>query len=308
MAEREELRFLRGHSPRLSAYVSALVLQGLRKGETDTGNLAQAALQRAYREGIPSPRLEAGKALETHKRTGWLVSEQADEGFVYFGCPTPKGEYIHTPARIGESQWGVLGFGDTIPTVSGGPIVDAYDVGERERSKCLIIHFAAGILWAPGSKHQTNPQAPRLDSAQRLSRDIRYRQYQQALRCLPQVGSAKDNEPLILAELLPHAHDLMRAHHDRDHRSIICFPPEELAGLNLAIIRVMPSGRYTVHHIESNLNTDRWAYLVSYRGHMRLVLPVSSADANFVKGSPNTVSRQVGCGISHSIGTHRGDY
>ena len=83
-------------------------------------------------------------------------------------------------------------------------------------------------------------------------------------------------------------------HHDRDHRSIICFPPEELSHTNVAIIRVMPSGRYTVHHIESNMQSGRWAYLLSYRGHMRMAVPESIDGSKLVREHPNSVSRPVG--------------
>ena len=97
-----------------------------------------------------------------------------------------------------------------------------------------------------------------------------------------------------MAELRSHVHDLRHPHHDRDRRSIICFPPEELRSINIAAIRVMPSGRYTIHHIESTMQSDRWAYLLSYRGHMRMAVPECGAGHELVIANANSVSRPVG--------------
>ena len=98
---------------------------------------------------------------------------------------------IYTETRICTNSWEVLDFDDAMQSVSGGRIADMYDVGNYERTKCLITHMAAGILWAPEAKHNTNRQVPKADAAQRLSRDIMFTQYEKASGRLPHIWADK---------------------------------------------------------------------------------------------------------------------
>ena len=252
------------------------------------------ALLAAAEKGILSLQLDAQQVIDTQRRTGRLVGPTSSHNEVAFGVTEECGEYVITTAKVSGTSWNLRDYGDTIPTVPGYPMLDVYHPGPVERNKCLLIHLVAAILWAPGSDRQNPNNDFKLGDIHRLGRDLRYRQYQQVMDCLPVLGPVQESEPLALAELRAHAHDLGRAHHDRGHRSIVCFPPEELSQLNLAIIRVIPSGRYTVHHIESRMRSNRWAYLLSYRGHMRMAVPVGKIDSQFVRTRPNSVSRPVG--------------
>ena len=298
----EELRFLRDCSPYLSSFVTARVLQDLRNGDTDTCRSIETALQAAADEGLPSLQLDAQQVLETQRRTGRLAERPETHNEVTFGCPSDCGDYVQTPVKVAHTSWTLLDFGDSIPTLQGDPITDVYDPGPKDQNKCMLIHVAAGILWAPTANHQRPDNRLDVQHIMRLARDIRYRQYLQVQQCLQELGPRSDTEPLVIAELRAHAHDLSHAHHDRDHRSIICFPPDELDMLNLGIIRVRPSGRYTVHHIESKYESGRWAYLFSYRGHMRLAIPVGTVDSELVRKRPNSVSRPVGWGYLTQLG------
>ena len=135
---------------------------------------------------------------------------------------------------------------------------------------------------------------PKLDKAHGLSRDIRFRQYVEAIERLSVIGHHMGNEPLAIAELTEQAIDITNAHQGRDRRCVIFSPPGELDKPNLAIIRVTPSGRCAIHRVESKIQTGRWAYLISYRGHMRTEMSMTNGDAVYVQQIPNTVSRHVG--------------
>ena len=208
-----------------------------------------------------------------------------------------------TPAEVAQTTWELWGYGDSIPTVSGDPMLDAYDPCPKGRNKCLFIHLSAGILRAPSAEHLQPHPAPELSHIQKLSRDLRYRQYMQVLECLPTLGAQTDCESLAMAELRAHARDPISPNHGRDRRPIICFPPEEMYRLNLAIIRAMPSGRYTVRHIESRMQPSRRAYHLYYRGHMRLAVPMSDRDSELVRSTPNSVPRPVGCSHLPQLGS-----
>ena len=56
-------------------------------------------------------------------------------------------------------------------------------------------------------------------------------------------------------------------------------PPDDPPHLDMAIIRVTPSGRYAAHRIESLYHSDRREYPLSRRGHMRLDFPVHPRDS-----------------------------
>ena len=292
--QREELKFLRDCSPRLSSYTTAIVLQDMRAGKYEPSESIDRALHLAMDKGLPSLQLDAQRVLDTQTRAGRLADQSHSEHEVVFGCPADHTTHTVTPARVAQTKWNLWDYGDTLPTKPGDPILDVYQPGVKERNKCLLIHLAAALLWAHPSVHQKPRDDTPIEEILRLSRDLRYRQFLQAKECLATLGEPLDVEPLALVELRSNIHDMYYPHHDRGHRSIICFPPEELAHVNLAIIRAMPSGRYTVRRIESTMKSGRWAYLVSYRGHMRMAIPVSGEGGNLVRNNPNSVSRPVG--------------
>ena len=241
LQSRGELRFLRDCSPHLSSYITGVALQDLRAGICDKQLSVDKALQQAQEQGVPSLQLDAQQARDTHRRTGRLVDTSPHPQEAVFGCPEQMEDRIVTKARIAHSSWDIWDFGDSLPTKPGDPLLDVYNPGPAERNKCLAIHLAAAILWAPGTGHLDPTFKLDHDAIHRLGRDLRYRQYQQVDECLPSRGTAPDTESLANAELRAHAHDLSHAHHDRDRRSIVCFPPEELPRLNLAIVRFLPS-------------------------------------------------------------------
>ena len=125
----------RYRSPRLSAYVSEKFLHVLKTGHKDAAASVQWAMSRAASDGISSLQIEASKALHTQRRTGRLVDHQNAVMEASFGFPFNRVEYLRAEAKLGSNQWGIIDYGDTIPTCDGGPVLDAYDLGAVERNK-----------------------------------------------------------------------------------------------------------------------------------------------------------------------------
>ena len=189
----EELEFLSECSPRLSPYVTAVVLQDLRKGENDTNLSVERALKLACEQGLPPLQLDAQRVLDTQRRCGRLVDTRDIHNEVTFGRPTQLATCIETPATVAKTKWYLLDYGDSLPTKQGDPILDVYHPGAAERNKCLIIHLDAALLWAPVSRHQNPDYETKLGEIHRLSRDLRYRQYVQTQVCLPALEGCPRN-------------------------------------------------------------------------------------------------------------------
>ena len=63
LADAPDLKFLRGQSPHLSAFVSAFAMQDLRKGQGGTRASIERALLTASQDGIDPLKEEANAAL-----------------------------------------------------------------------------------------------------------------------------------------------------------------------------------------------------------------------------------------------------
>ena len=103
-----------------------------------------------------------------------------------------------------------------------------------------------------------------------------------------------ENDPLVILELRSHAHDAMHPHHDRDHRSLICFAPGVLSHINVCVIRVSPSCRFTTHVISALTKSDDWICLMAHHQHMRLAAPVGKTIIEDLVTSPQSVAQPVG--------------
>ena len=160
----------------------------------------------------------------------------------------------------------------------------------NERNQCLTVHLAAGDIQVDTSQGITTD----VPTVMKRSRKLRLELYNMASRCNKEIGQLLENEPLMIAELRAHAHDALLPNHDRDHRSLICSPPELLTGKDVCVIRVSPSCRFTVHVIRNPGPVRPWICLLAYNEHMRLLAPESTSDINDLVASPQSVANPVG--------------
>ena len=108
------------------------------------------------------------------------------------------------------------------------------------------------------------------------------------------MGEPTSNDPLIVDELRSHIHDILHPNQDRDRRSILCFPVPSMAKFNICLIRVTPSGLYSIHLTKATEPSTNWAFLVSFQGHMRLALPPSKLIGDAACKEPMTISPHSG--------------
>ena len=52
----------------------------------------------------------------------------------------------------------------------------------------------------------------------------RLEQLHQAIACGASLGEPTNNDPSVVAELRSHVHEVLSINHDRDHRTLLCFP------------------------------------------------------------------------------------
>ena len=121
--------------------------------------------------------------------------------------------------------------------------------------------------------------------------------YGQAKERHDSTGVLDSDTSLLRVELKAHAHDMCQRNHDKDNRIILCFPPKLLQGLNVCIVNVSPSLRFTVRLYTWETERDEdWVFLLSYRSHMRLAFPPGlEAEAELLP-RPTSVSYLKGWG------------
>ena len=159
-------------------------------------------------------------------------------------------------------------------------------------NKCLLIHIAAASCCAPGDTHEV--LGGKSSRILQLARDYRVLQYKQAIECQRELGEPTSNDPLVVAELRSHVHRIPPPNHDRDHKSLLCFPLPAMNDINLRLMRVSPSCLYSIHVTNSVTPSNKWSYLVSYQGHMRIIFPPSFLIGASIRSAPKTVSQPVG--------------
>ena len=65
---------------------------------------------------------------------------------VLFGCPRLVSGVTVNPMWIGDVEWLVADFGDTIQLIQNDPIFDFYGQELPVENKCLVIHLSASIV------------------------------------------------------------------------------------------------------------------------------------------------------------------
>lgn len=97
--------------------------------------------------------------------------------------------------------------------------------------------------------------------------------YPHAKQCFSNLGELGKCPPLLQAALSSPAHDVCQAHRDKDNRAILRFPPHGLENVNVGIVSGGPSFRFTANVYQSLSGNTNWVILISYRNHMRLIVP-----------------------------------
>ena len=277
----------------LATFVRSHVMHDRFNKHPDLAGSVDRALEGARKTGLPTLIEEAESFVESRSRVGnSLGCRNTDVDHVYFDCPIRSGKVILSNMVLKGHNWKVIDFGDSIPEELGVPIGDLYGKSLTERNKCLIIHLAAAGCCTLGDTDGVIEG--KFSRVMSLAREIRVEQFEQAKECGLELGEPTPNDPLIVAELRSHVHDVMNPHHDRDHKTLLCFPVKLMEKRNICLIRVTPSCLFSAHVTKARSESKEWSFLVSFQGHMRLTFPPSYLIGMAVSGSPRTLSQPTG--------------
>ena len=280
---------LKDNSDHLVAYLKGIAVQRTLTGHPNVEEAIQKGPENMLEKGLPHLQDEVSEILEkTGKRAGKSLDRRSN--YVELGISRNKGPMWETDAMIDEHTWSLRDFGDLLPWRPDEHIlIDELKGPIVERNQCLLIHTAAGIVCGndPVSENA-------LKDVQKLASSFRSQVYKQGKLCLEALGELPHLSSLIRVELRAHAHDVCHKNHDKDNRSLLCFPIKELEHKNIGIVAVSPSFRFTTHAYLSSENSEDWIVLISYRNHMRLAAPPSTEARKKLFLSPATVSFMLG--------------
>ena len=280
---------LKHNSDHLVAFLKGTVTQQYLGGNKDIRSSIQKGLDTLAEKGLPHLQGEVAELQRSiDKRSGNSNSHFPFR--VELGISTNKGPMWETDAKINGHTWTLWDFGDALPWLPSETIlIDDLKGPIIEKNQCLLIHTAAGIICSQGKvDHNTTSDIHKLASS------FRTQVYLQGKECFDTIGELPASSPLIHAELRAHAHDVCHKNHDKDNRSLLCFPPIELNNINVGIVAVSPSFRYTTHVYLPNETSQEWVILFSYRNHMRLARPPSDEARSELFLPPTTVSFMLG--------------
>ena len=251
------------------SYLKGYVLNKHQSWNFEVALTIDEGLDNLILKGLQQLQLKASQIKETRcKRTGKCPALQPDH--LKFGISTDKGPMWETNATIGSPQWGILDFGDMLPwSPSDEELIGDLKGPICEKNRCLFVQAAAGLVCENGQVGDNT-----LNSIRKLASSFRAQSYAQGKQCCDTIGELVDSVPLIHAELRSHAHDLCRAHHDKDNRALLRSTPMELNDFDIGIIAASPSFRCTVHIYHPTQKSTRCINLISYRNHMRLTIPL----------------------------------
>ena len=280
---------LKDNSDHLVAYLKGIAVQKTLEGSSDVGESIKLGLEILSEKGLPHLQIEVADLQEKQdKRAGKSITLPLNQ--IELGISRNKGPMWETEAIIRGFNWSLRGFGDLLPW---GPqeceLIDDLHGPIVEKNQCLLIHLAAGMVC--GDK-PAQPDA--LRKVQKLASSFRSQVYLQGKECLGSLGELPALAPLINVELRAHSHDVCRKTHDKDNRSLLCFPLRELSHTNVGIIALSPSFRIRTHAYLSNEDTKNWIVLLSYRNHMRHAMPPSEEARRQLFLNPTTASFMLG--------------
>ena len=247
--------------PHLATFLRAHIMHDKFSGNSDTDSSLEKGLELAMSAGLPTLREEAGKFHSSRSRVGDSQGVSDDSDHIYFDCPRKVGKLTMSTMVFRGHTWRVADFGDTIPDELGDPIGDFYGASLSERNKCLLIHLAAGGTCSNNDSDETLED--KYSQVVSLGLSLRLEQYYQARECNDELGEPTSNDPLIIAELRSHVHDIMNPHRDRDRKTLLCFPVKLMGERNVCLIRVTPSCLFSIHVTKSLLPSKAWLFLVS---------------------------------------------
>ena len=162
---------------------------------------------------------------------------------------------------------------------------------EVEKRQCVTKVLAAGCLMAASG------DLPSLQEVELKAQQLRLEQARLAADAEGIMGHPEPKVTVVEHELRMYAHDILRAHHDKDYRAAAVFPLEELDQLRLGTMRIDYKGDVILEYIPGGnwREGQPTIWTLIWRGHMTLLVPPSAKAAHaFEKNQEAVVTPSLG--------------
>lgn len=146
---------------------------------------------------------------------------------------------------------------------------------EVERRQCVTKVIAAGVLYA------RDRSVPSMSAVEEVAQELRLEQARLAADAEAMMGHAEPKITPSEQELRMYAHDILKAHHDKDFRATAAYPVEAMGHVRMVVLRVDYKGDILAEVIQGTQwragQPDLWALI--WKGHMTLLVPPDTAAA-----------------------------
>ena len=252
------LKALEGASDDLYAWASTRVAQ-------DPTIRLDALMEEMTQYGLGDLADEAASILEKVSEPRAGSGKRCDVGEVHWeGCAPGK-----AVVTIDGQAWSMYDFKEEVQMTEELAGLIGVVQPETEKRQCVTKVLAAGHLWS------STGQVPAMEAVEELAQQYRLEQARQAAEAEGIMGHAEAKVSAIEHELRMYAHDILKANHDKDYRSLAVHPLEHYVNKRLVVMRVDYKGDLLPEVVVGT----QWRtgqptiWVLVHRGHMTLLLP-----------------------------------
>ena len=219
--------------------------------------------------GLGELAAEASKILEQHGEQKAGNSRRCVIGDTIWE-PGGKGPG-KCPVTIDQKVWTMYDFKEEIFMTEELAGLLGVVQPENEKRQCVTKVLAAGYLL--NELHRL----PTMDEVEALGQEFRLEQARQAAEAEAAMGHAEPKVSAVEHELRMYAHDILKAHHDKDYRSVAVYPLEQLGNHRIVVFRVDYKGDVLPEVVMGT----QWRqgqptiWTMVCKGHMTLLVPPS---------------------------------
>ncbi len=140
-------------------------------------------------------------------------------------------------------------------------------ISDLESRQCLPLHVGLAVLLADGGK-------PTSEAFLQAAKEVRIDLWRGANEAMTMLGDPPTWISPAEFSARSYAHDVLKAHHEKDYRCLTNFPVQALRERDLLVFRVTHWGRMAMDVVRSQWQaTKPPAAVIIHRGHMRALKP-----------------------------------
>ena len=258
LADGPVLKKLQEASDDLYAWASTRVAQ-------DSSLTLSRLLEEMTQFGLGDLAEEAAQLLEKHGEVKAGSSQMCTVGEVHWEDDGPGQATVHIDGEV----WAMYDFKEEVLMTEELAGLMGVVQPEVERRQCVTKVLAAAHLF------EKSGARPDMQTVEILAQQYRLEQGRQAAEAESLMGHAEPKVSPIEHELRMYAHDVLKAHHDKDYRGLAVFPLEDFHNYQLVVLRIDYRGEVLPEIMQGREwragRPTVWAMV--HRGHMTLLRP-----------------------------------